>query len=169
MIFGVDPGEKGGVASFSEATGWLAKPLPVVSYRTGSNKERHEIDLPRLVETFETFRDLIGVVVLEEPVVIPVNHRLSIAVLFRNYGEIRGVLAAMHIPFLPVKPQTWKAAILKGTAKDKAAAIAYVRNMHPDLDIRNPNKPSTYLDGLADAVCLAEYGRRVRNGGEVSK
>ena len=76
-----------------------------------------------------------------------------------NWGMMMGALLAHgYGPILEVIPQTWKKVILEGTEKDKDAAIAYVENHHPDIDLipRRCKKPH---DGIADAVCLAAWGR----------
>ena len=60
-----------------------------------------------------------------------------------------------------VTPQAWKAAILAGTPKDKTAAIQHVDRVYPSLNIDVGTKKVIYHDGVADAVCLAEYGAAI--------
>lgn len=84
-----------------------------------------------------------------------------------NFGLVWSLLAAASIEFgltyHNVNPKTWQAVILKdlrgATLDTKAAAIAYCARTYPLIPLiigrcRNPH------DGAADALCMADYGRR---------
>jgi len=73
-------------------------------------------------------------------------------------GVLHGVLDAMAIPYKTVSPMRWKVAILKGTGTDKAAAISYVQRFLPQVDL-TPGRMTKPNDGIADAACMAVYGR----------
>lgn len=77
----------------------------------------------------------------------------------KGYGSILGILAALDVPTELVTPQRWKGKVLAGTPKDKNAAIAYCRRVFPTVDLVLPNCRKPH-DGMADALCLAEMGRR---------
>lgn len=79
-----------------------------------------------------------------------------------NYGMIIMALVASQIRYETVKPQTWKADILKGTKKDKEAAIEYVARKYPNVDL-TPGRMQKPHDGIADSVCIAEYGYKKTN------
>ena len=72
-------------------------------------------------------------------------------------GEMTGMIKTMGIPLLKATPQQWKKVVLAGTAKDKDAAIAYVRMRYPSLSLLPTPKSRVPDDGMADAVCVAEY------------
>lgn len=76
----------------------------------------------------------------------------------KGVGEVLGVLTALGAEILEPTPQEWKKHVLKGTAKDKTAAIQVAENLYPEINLVPPGcrKPS---DGCADAVCLMHYGR----------
>jgi hypothetical protein len=78
------------------------------------------------------------------------------------YGMWQGLLAAMQIPFETVSPQTWQAAMFKGVVagdtKAKSALVA--QRHHPTVDWRRTPRCKTPHDGLTDAYCIAEFGRR---------
>lgn len=76
-----------------------------------------------------------------------------------GYGKIRGILEAGLWPHALVTPQAWKKQILAGTAKDKAAAIEHCRRAYPDINL-TPGSRRKPHDGIADAVCIAEYAAR---------
>ncbi len=71
---------------------------------------------------------------------------------------------ALRIPHLAVTPQAWKKAVLAGTARDKAAAIAFATRRFPGVPLLATPRSRTPHDGVADAVCLAEYARRLVAG-----
>ena len=81
-------------------------------------------------------------------------HSLGIA-----SGRVLGALGALSLPYEAIRPQEWKALILKGTAKDKAAAIDHVRDLYPSVRLTKP-KGKVPDHNIAEAVCLAEYARR---------
>lgn len=61
-----------------------------------------------------------------------------------------------------VQPKTWQTVLLSGvqgrTTKDKS--INWCRVFLPELDLY-PGKCTNPHDGISDAACIAEYGRRV--------
>lgn len=60
-----------------------------------------------------------------------------------------------------VAPRTWQVAVVSGVAGvGKQKAINWCRVFLPELDL-HPGQCTQPFDGLADAACIAEYGRRV--------
>lgn len=90
---------------------------------------------------------------------MPGNGAIALFSLGQSYGAILGVGAALGLRVELVAPQTWKSSVLKGTKKDKDAAIAYCRIAFPDVSLVLPRCRKPH-DGMADAVYLAEYGFR---------
>ena len=76
----------------------------------------------------------------------------------RGFGLWEGILATLHIPYLLVAPQTWKAVMLRDMPKDKNAAKLQASRLWPELD--------RLSDGEAEALLMAEYGRRLQGAGE---
>lgn len=74
-----------------------------------------------------------------------------------------GALKTSQLPHYRVRPQAWKQLVLAGTAKDKAAAIAFCRNAHPTLELVPPRFRAPH-DGMAEAVCLAHWLARTLTG-----
>jgi len=75
-----------------------------------------------------------------------------------GYGVIQGVMQACGIRYRRVQPMTWKSKVLGGLGSDKDAAITYCQTRLPDVDL-TPGQCRTPQDGIADAACLAQYGR----------
>lgn len=158
-VLGIDPGLDGGLA-FLGPPGALLHITPTLKAKGSA---RRTFDTHAMVALLKA-RPL-DLVVLEAVQAAPVHgRRQGTTSMFRfgqGYGLWLGMLAALEIPHQLVTPQTWKAAILAGTAKDKQAAIEFVQRRHPTLDLRATTRARNPHDGLADAVCLAEYGCRL--------
>jgi crossover junction endodeoxyribonuclease RuvC len=79
----------------------------------------------------------------------------------KGYGEVIGVLTTLGIHIRYVEPRAWKEAILQGTEKDKEAAIAWCRANYPNVNLLMTPRARVPHDGVADALCLCEYARRL--------
>lgn len=147
LIVGVDPGLSGGIAILSDAEQW-ALPLPILG---------NEIAVGALLGLLPPPSEVRAVIV-ERLGVRPKQSAQSGATQGINHGRITGALEACGYPLRLVRPQDWKARVLKGTRKDKTAAIAFAQRAYPAIDLI-PGECKVPQDGLADAVCLAEWGR----------
>jgi crossover junction endodeoxyribonuclease RuvC len=78
-----------------------------------------------------------------------------------GFGTWLGMLAALRIPHLAVAPQTWKKSILAGTTKDKGAAIQWAQRRFPGVSLLASTRSKVPHDGLADALAMAEFARRL--------
>jgi crossover junction endodeoxyribonuclease RuvC len=158
---GIDPGLEGGIAvyrtSVTTPPSWYVLPLPTID--VGGKKE---LDIKQLAIFIDTLTN-VALVTVEYPPKVPGNGVLSIASLFKGFGQIIGMLATLDLPMLRPNPQQWKKVVLAGTNKDKNAAIDYVRFRFPEIDLpKKGPKSKKYHDGIADAICLCWYG--VTNG-----
>jgi len=77
-----------------------------------------------------------------------------------GFGSILSVLQAMLIGMVLVTPSTWKRSY--GLGKDKHASLHKARLMWPRADLRLAKH-----EGRAEALLIAEYGRRHLAGVEV--
>lgn len=153
IIIGIDPGKKGGIATVvsdvrdpANEIGWIMpKDVAGAAHSLRSLQGRAK-------------RLGIGVVAYVE--LVHSMPRQGVASTFsfgRGFGEIIGMLAALGIRTELVSPQKWKRAVLAGTDRDKAAAIRFVQENYPDIDL-TPGRCRVPQDGIADAVCIAHYG-----------
>jgi crossover junction endodeoxyribonuclease RuvC len=146
---GVDIGQKGGFAFFDS----LGEPveavkMPLVKVGKGSKKAYDETALYALFEK-----------------AMPGQGVTSMFSLGAGYGLIRGILVGMQLPYQLVRSQQWKGDVLKGTAKDKTAAIVHCKQTFPTLSLVPP-KGRVDHDGIADAVCIGEYCWRYWRAGD---
>lgn len=154
VIAGIDPGTEGGLCLLYRDSGtgaWVctAEPLP---YFHG------EVDTDTLVRLLTGCRGIgLTTVYIEKQHCRPKDGKRQIWTMAANYSAMLTALKCGGIPFVIVAPQTWKGVVLRDTAKDKAAAIAYVARRFPSVDLK-PGRRIKPHDGMADAVCIAVYG-----------
>jgi crossover junction endodeoxyribonuclease RuvC len=156
-ILGIDPGSSGAWVYFTEgASAWGVLPF--------NGKEFNAVAFARSVSKCHI--DTIAVVEFGQA--FQKSSKASMFKQGQTYGTIIGVLAALKLRYELVQSRAWKAAILAGyTDKDKTAAIAYVTRAFPQLDLTGGGRHKPH-DGLADAACIAEYGRRTYAHGTTS-
>lgn len=87
----------------------------------------------------------------------------SMFTLGYGLGVWEGLLAGHGIRYERVTPQRWKRALMDGMGKDKDAARLVAMRLFPELADQLKRKKD---DGRAEALLLAEFGRRVARAGE---
>jgi len=102
-----------------------------------------------------------GAVTIEKVGTMPKQGVTSSFNFGRGYGMLEGMCTTLCFPTQLVRPQAWKKLVLAGTQKDKSAAIQFVKRQYPGVRLRATDRCTTDHDGMADAICLAEYGRRI--------
>lgn len=147
-LIAIDPGLSGGVAVLHRDQTITAQPMPL------AGKELDLITLATLVREVDP-----DWIVVERVGPMPKQGVVSTFKFGSGYGALLGIAAALQIPTELVTPQRWKGRVLHGTAKDKPAAIAYCRRVFPAIHLVPPRCRVPH-DGIADALCLLEYGRR---------
>ena len=147
-LIAVDPGLKGGIASFS---GGVVSAVPMPLAGKG-------LDLGAIAGIIRD--NAPAWIIVEKVSSRPGQGVASMFTFGMGYGSILGIAAALGVPVELVTPQRWKGVVLHGTARDKSAAIAYCRRVFPSVPLVPPRCKVPH-DGLADSLCLLEYGRRV--------
>lgn len=149
LIVGIDPGQKGGVAWYCTISKqYGCQPMP-------DTRRQLFLLLRELCATYGVIK-----AVVESVHSMPKQGLASTFKFGKGAGEILGILTALNAEILEPTPQAWKKEVLKGTDKSKDAAIQVAENLYPDITLvpQGCRKPH---DGMADAVCLMEYGRRL--------
>lgn len=75
-----------------------------------------------------------------------------------GYGIWIGALAALEIPYQLVTPQAWKKVMMPGAPHDKDASRIVARRLFPTQTEEGLSRKKDH--GRADALLMAEYGRR---------
>jgi len=73
----------------------------------------------------------------------------------QSYGFLRGCLVAVGIPFEEVTPAKWQRALGCLSKGDKNVTKAKAQQLFPGIKVTH---------AIADALLIAEYGRRLRGG-----
>ncbi len=139
---GIDPGQSGGIAyidGLGHATVWK---MPTT--------ERDTYDL---LETM----DLAGATAFIETVgPMPKQGVVSTWKFGQHYGALRMALVALGIPFEAVAPGVWQRSMGCLSKGDKNVTKARAQELFPYLKLTH---------ATADALLIAEYGRRKGGGG----
>jgi crossover junction endodeoxyribonuclease RuvC len=167
IVCGIDPGLDGALAALSvnDVAMVSAVVMPVIGKK---GKGKRILDNKAIANWFRNMNRTYEIrsVFLEAVHSMPGQGVVSTGSLMRGFGSIEGILDTLDLPWSAVPPQTWKKVVLVGTKKDKAAAIAHVRRNYDRLDssiMYATLQSRTYHDGIADALCIADYGRRIYN------
>lgn len=159
---GIDPGFKGGIAAIMGDNIEII-PMPV----TGEKKSKR-IDVLSLSAFFSSldqpFSDML--VVLEKVGTMPKQGIVSAFNFGKGVGYLECMLKLLRMPFVEVRPQEWKKEVLRGMDWKgiKSISVAFCQQKHPSVSLLRSSRCTTPCDGMADAICLAEYGR-LRYGG----
>lgn len=145
ICVGIDPGCNGAVAVY----------LPFEGVSLIRLRATHGIlDLTQLAQYIPVAMKIPIRVAIEKVGARPGQGVCSMFTFGFAAGQLYGFFSWRARIFHPT-PQQWKNDILAYTSKDKAAAILYARQQHPD--IYHPSKTGKYHDGEAEALCLLDY------------
>jgi crossover junction endodeoxyribonuclease RuvC len=132
IIGGVDPGINGGIAFFDT----ISEKLLVYSIPSYKTEKRKEYDIEKLSEIFiENRPDKCIVEIVHS---MPKQGLVSTFFFGKGYGLILGILGALSIPRIDVRPQQWK--------KYFELSSSYQWKLKKN-------------DGLAEAALLSFYGK----------
>lgn len=172
-FLGIDPGFSGAICLMN-ADGDVLQlfDVPTVSFETtkktkaGNARKRTEYDEAALATYFRETRmvvnDLLGVLEATSP--RPNESAMSAHSFGVGFGILRGMLAQSGIPYERIFPATWKAVVMAGMPKNKEASVPTAARLFPSVAHKLRGPRGAALDGRADALLLAEYGRRSRGG-----
>jgi crossover junction endodeoxyribonuclease RuvC len=171
-IIGADPGMDGGLAlmilnSRGEPDKLIVKVMPTKPAAKGRDVDGREIGA--FIDSANDYDADIKLACIEIVHSMPKQGVASSFNFGKSYGRLLGVFEAMLIPVHDVTPQMWKKAILGGLGKEKEDSIRYAISHYPKINFKATEKCTTNHDGMAEAVCLAEYGRRMLIQGDAAQ
>lgn len=163
-VVGIDPGVDGAIAFLhphpTPPQVWM---MPTIQRRV-NNKNRTEVDGYKLADIF---REIQGVapdhVVLEHLWPFPHDTPVTAWGLSGRYHRCSQAMDSLGMAYHLVAPVKWKNKVIghkdiwKG---NKQASVEYINERYPEWPLR-VGRQTTDKDGIADALCLALYGRRV--------
>lgn len=149
MIYiGIDPGKNGGIAFINE----FCEIIQLLPFS--------EDYLIQLIKNCSS--DM--VCTLEHVHAMPKQGVSSTFNFGVNYGFIQGVLKAYGIPYELVTPQKWKKEF--SCTSDKNTSIEVAKRLFPQVNLKATERCKKDHDGMAEALLIAEYGRRHYNGND---
>ena len=156
-ICGIDPGLNGGLAFINSGVLKLY-PMPVIGGK--------DFDIQEIKRILETERP--GFTVLENQIAMPGQGLTSTLQTGKGFGILLGLLAGMNFPYQVIGAKQWQTKLFTGVkgsldTKDKSEVIA--KRLFPTADFRKSDRARVAHDGLTDAACIAEYGRRIYSQG----
>jgi len=159
-ILGVDPGLNGGLVVISENGLEILhrSVMPVVAVKKGSLVDFRTLFFDRIMEWKP------DIVVIEAVTTNPIMGHSAAFKFGRAFQCVIDAVEAWQCSYELVRPRTWQKAILSSPFKGsdtKAAALDFARHRWPAEDWRANDRCKKPHDGLVDAACIAEYGRRL--------
>jgi len=162
MVFiGIDPGLSGAVAAL-DAEGRL---LWVEDIPTVKPEKKTAYDVAGMVDLL--LRSEGATVCIEQAQGMPGQGITSTFRIGEGFGLWRGMVAALRMPLLTVRPATWQKALFKGvatgsTTKEKSVSLAM--QLFPGIAL-TPGRCRKPKDGRSDAALIARYGWMVSTNG----
>ena len=156
-ILGIDPGKDGAAVLLRDGSHVHA--VLASELLCGQSWEASHSEVTRWFRLLHTTWGL-DLVVLERLGGRPGEGATSARTMGIGWGLWLGAASALGVPVIVPTPQRWQREILADLAGDtKSRSVAWCRAHLPGLDL-TPGRRRVPHDGLADAACLAVYGRR---------
>lgn len=166
---GIDPGVTGAVAELNSLTrGVRFFDTPTVQVKSGKSMKNmlNPPECVALLKRLSVYGEVMATIEKVSPMPsIPVmGERRSMGVTSafnfgKGYGIWIGILSALGIPFEEVHPLTWKKTMMADMGKEKDASRVKAMQIYPDTAADLTLKKH---HGRADALLLAEFGRRTQ-------
>jgi hypothetical protein len=170
IYMGVDPGKAGALAILGSAGDVLElAPMPVIHASEGKGRDEYDlVGIRQLVQRHLELAEGHLFVTVEKLQPLPPKLGGGIANYSRGVG--RGwewLLVAMGVPYQLVAPQTWQREMHAGTPGSdlKQRSILAASRLFPNVSLKRTHLARIPDDGLAEALLVAEWGRRVHLGG----
>ena len=172
IIVGIDPGLSGAIAFIK---GKKVKIYPIPTFKlTKSKKTFDENKIRNYLKKYK-----VDHVFIEKVSAMPIMGGKQCPVCRRKpsqgvtssfnfgagWGLLRGICVGLSLPYTLVTPQAWKKVMCAGMAKgSKDVSIIVAKRIWPKINLLPTSRCRKDSDGMADAVCIAEYGRRLLLG-----
>ena len=152
---GIDPGKDGAVAWFDEhRQGIVIRDCPLWPHRDYNFTAMFDL----LLEATSGG----GIVTLEQVHSMPNDGKVQAFAFGRGFGAWEMAAAAARVPLLLVRPEKWKLTMLAGLGKGKLPSVQQACRLFPAVAASGKlyGPKGGLEDGRAEALLIAEYGRR---------
>jgi hypothetical protein len=161
LYIGVDPGKNGAIASISELSVEV-----VVCPMIGK-----EYDTTSMASLLKKYSEKGCTATIERVHAMPHQGGTSMLSIGYGFGLWIGMFAALSIPYVVIPAVKWQKNMLVGLGKvdkktRKQASIVAASRLFPGVSLLATPRCKTQHDGMAEAILIAEYGKRIRNGSD---
>lgn len=161
MIVGIDPGLDGAIAFLLDSgSPTRVQPMPTLK----ETKTKRGLDEQMIVQLLDHRKEAITLVVIEKAQSMPHQGVSSCFNYGAGWGLLRGICAGLRLSYTLVHPTTWKKTMCKDAGKGKDASIIVAKRLWPTINLLPTPRSRKDHDGMADALLIAEYGRRSLGG-----
>jgi crossover junction endodeoxyribonuclease RuvC len=183
-ILGIDPGKDGGFFLVEVDESWtsVSGKMAVMPTRTRDagflktkkgrlKRDKHgnkivrrktEVDPEAMVALLRDMDP--DYIFLEDVSARPGQGVTSMFSFGRSFGDVRTAGAWLGCPLELARPQDWQKVAFadedKGEKDPKVLSTRVATKLWPDMDLRKSSRCQNVHDGICDAACIAEYGRR---------
>lgn len=168
-IIGIDPGLSGALAVIRGGEVLLLFKVPTI--KSGRHHEYDEQAMRAMLlehvvysSKLPSYEKIVTThAFIERAQAMPGQGVTSMFSIGLGFGTWRGLLAALQIPYQIVHPRTWQKTMLADVNKDDtgAASIIVAHRLFPGVELRKSARCTVDDHNMADALNLAEYGRRI--------
>lgn len=167
---GIDPGVKGAISYITSDGKYDVFDIPTIVVKKGK-KNKTMVNLIELNILMGTIIKTISTLCNEKDIPVKIESWLesvhsmpqqgvsSMFSMGRTLGNLEMVLTCHNININWVTPQKWKKEIIFGDGADKMNSITEAEKIFPNAILKTPR--GRILDGRAEALLIAEYGRRL--------
>ena len=165
MIYiGIDPGLDGAVGVIGEQAGnGCPRVFDTPTLTIEGEKSKRRYNTAAMAELLQPYKHAFCIpdvlVILEAVHSMPKQGVASSFCFGQGLGMWQGIIAALGIPLEMPSPQRWKKEIMADQGRDKDAARFKAIQLFPTLATQLSRVKD---DGRAEALLMAEYGRRLR-------
>ncbi len=155
MIYiGIDPGKSGGIAAIDD-DGFLMH-LSTMPLSGGPIDPVAVANILRKLDKKHVF--------IEHAQAMPKQGVTSMFNYGMGFGVLQGICSALGCPMTLIKPRLWQKAMHVGAdqsacPKDRSFQVVY--RLFPTANLKASERCKNDHDGMADALLIAEYGRRL--------
>lgn len=162
LFLGIDPG-LGGAFAIVDISGGVRYASP---FSLLVENQKKVLDCKKLYLEITQFTSGIQACAIEQVHAMPRQGVVSTFSFGRGFGSLVCLLEVLYIPFEQVTAQKWKKLLFGFTTPDKKKSIEYARTLEGGPRYLIPEGRKVEHDGVADAICLAQYSRLTRKKGK---
>jgi len=147
---GIDPGQKGAIAFINLNTNNIGIfDMPLLPDKKGIDVNQFYYNIDGNSSVF---------IVLEKAQAMPKQGVTGVFNYGVGYGKLLAAIEILGLPYCEVRPQMWKKEF--SLKRDKKQSVNMAGKLFPQIKDQLITPRGALKDGRAEALLLAEYGRR---------